>query len=170
MENGTVSMQVAEQLKPNTPYLFRAGQKDVYLFSADNVTVKKDDGQAASSAFKGNYEKTKADASGRYYGLTINNDASSRRASGVDYTFTQLKAGDPILPFSAYLIVDNGPETFGIQWSDGGTTAISNLTQDHVTEGLSPCEGWYTLSGQKLEGKPTQKGLYIHEGKIIVVK
>ena len=165
MENGTVSMQVAEQLTPNTPYLFRAGEYDVYLFSADNVTVKKDDGQTSSSAFVGNYEKTMADASGRYYGLTINSDASRRRASDVDYTFTQLKAGEPILPFSAYLIVDNGPETFGIKWSDGGPTAISHLTGDQTSN-----EGWYTLSGQKLEGKPAQKGLYIHEGKIIVVK
>ena len=29
---------------------------------------------------------------------------------------------------------------------------------------------WYTLQGAKLDGAPTQKGLYIHNGRVIVVK
>ena len=27
------------------------------------------------------------------------------------------------------------------------------------------CEGWYSISGQKLGGKPTVKGIYISSGK-----
>ena len=30
--------------------------------------------------------------------------------------------------------------------------------------------GWYTLDGRKLNGKPTKKGLYIHNGKKVVIK
>jgi hypothetical protein len=33
-----------------------------------------------------------------------------------------------------------------------------------------PETGWYTLSGQKLEGKPAVKGLYLNNGKKMVVK
>ena len=29
---------------------------------------------------------------------------------------------------------------------------------------------WYTLDGRKLDTKPTQKGMYIHNGKKVVVK
>ena len=47
-----------------------------------------------------------------------------------------------------------------------GTSGIS-LTSDSSSEG----EGkWYTLNGQKLNGKPTQKGVYIQSGKKVVIK
>ena len=29
---------------------------------------------------------------------------------------------------------------------------------------------WYTLDGRKLSGRPTQRGMYIHNGKTVVVK
>jgi len=47
-----------------------------------------------------------------------------------------------------------------------GTSGIS-LTSDSSPEG----EGkWYTLNGQKLNGKPMQKGVYIWNGKKVVLK
>ena len=30
-------------------------------------------------------------------------------------------------------------------------------------------EGWYTLDGRKLSGVPTQKGIYINNGKKVVI-
>ena len=41
----------------------------------------------------------------------------------------------------------------------------------NLTPALSKGEGeWYTLDGRKLDGKPTQKGLYIVNGKKVVIK
>jgi len=31
-------------------------------------------------------------------------------------------------------------------------------------------ESWFTLDGRKLSGKPTKGGLYIHNGKKVVIK
>ena len=31
-------------------------------------------------------------------------------------------------------------------------------------------EGWYTLDGRRLQGKPTQKGVYIQNGKKVIIK
>ena len=31
-------------------------------------------------------------------------------------------------------------------------------------------EGWYDLEGRKLSGKPDKKGLYIHNGRKVVIK
>ncbi len=31
-------------------------------------------------------------------------------------------------------------------------------------------QGWYTLDGRKLNGKPTQKGIYVNGGRKVVVK
>ena len=31
-------------------------------------------------------------------------------------------------------------------------------------------EGWYSLDGRKLDGQPTQHGIYINNGKKVVIK
>ena len=50
---------------------------------------------------------------------------------------------------------------------ENGTTSILGITTDgRIVE----AEGWYTLNGVKLQGVPTQKGIYIHNGKKLVVK
>ena len=49
-----------------------------------------------------------------------------------------------------------------------GTTGIDNL---NVNDNLNDNEAtWYDLNGRKLNGKPAQKGIYIKNGKKIVVK
>jgi hypothetical protein len=45
-------------------------------------------------------------------------------------------------------------------------TAITNKNADNADEE----DGWCTLNGVKLKGKPTQKGLYIKDGKKVLVK
>ena len=54
-----------------------------------------------------------------------------------------------------------------IEEADGSTTAISAITAEGVAV---PAEGWYTINGVKLNGVPTEKGIYINNGKKIVVK
>ena len=31
-------------------------------------------------------------------------------------------------------------------------------------------DAWYSLDGRKLDGKPTQNGMYIHGGRKVVIK
>ena len=50
---------------------------------------------------------------------------------------------------------------------DGTTTAIKAISGDVISKNA---EGWYTIGGMKLEGAPTQKGIYIQNGKKVVVK
>ena len=44
-------------------------------------------------------------------------------------------------------------------------TGISAVETDAANDGA-----WYTLSGVKLDGKPTEKGIYICNGKKVVIK
>ena len=44
-----------------------------------------------------------------------------------------------------------------------------SLPQPLQKEG-SQADAWYTLDGRKLNGKPTTKGLYIHNGKKVIIK
>ena len=49
---------------------------------------------------------------------------------------------------------------------DGETTSLASM--EDVRCKME--DVWYTLDGRKLQGKPTVKGLYIHNGKTIMIK
>ncbi len=56
-----------------------------------------------------------------------------------------------------------------IPLSSDGWTAIKGVkTGDRSQEtGVGSQEGWYTLQGQRV-AKPSRKGIYIHNGKLIL--
>jgi len=59
------------------------------------------------------------------------------------------------------------PIIFGsIGDGDGETTGIQSMYDDSSSTGN---DEWYTLNGQRIS-KPTKKGLYIHNGKKVVIK
>ena len=55
----------------------------------------------------------------------------------------------------------------GNEWVDyaGEETAVNAVTAATAADGV-----WYTLDGRKLNSRPHKKGLYIHNGRRIVVK
>ena len=68
----------------------------------------------------------------------------------------------------AYLLVDSStPARITVEELDGSVTAISTINAEGVA---MPAEGWYTVNGVKLEGAPTEKGIYINNGKKVVIK
>ena len=54
-----------------------------------------------------------------------------------------------------------------IEEPDGSTTTISAISAEGVAVAA---EGWYNLNGVKLQGVPTEKGVYINNGKKVVLK
>ena len=51
----------------------------------------------------------------------------------------------------------------------GTVTAINGVTKEVIGTNLN-ADGWYTLNGVKLNAAPTEKGIYINNGKKIVIK
>ncbi len=51
--------------------------------------------------------------------------------------------------------------------SNGGTTSVGTI---NALTGEISFDGWYTMDGRKLDGKPTKKGLYINNGRKVVIK
>jgi len=79
-----------------------------------------------------------------------------------------------IVPFEAYIDMTSMTKaprniTFFFEEIDGSTTAIKSIETDNQSSQQS-AEGWYTLNGVKLMSAPTQKGVYIKDGKKVVVK
>ena len=54
---------------------------------------------------------------------------------------------------------------YGENVTYGNATGISVIKANAQTD-----DSWYTIGGTRLSGKPTQKGVYIHQGKKAVVK
>ncbi len=60
------------------------------------------------------------------------------------------------------------PLTEGGNFDGEGTQ--NGIGHTEITEITERAGAWYTIDGVKLDGKPTKKGLYIHEGRKVVVK
>ncbi|MBR5061349.1 MAG: hypothetical protein IKX24_04310 [Prevotella sp.] len=75
------------------------------------------------------------------------------------YTGTTLNAN------KAYYLLPEGSNAKSLTISfDGEATGIRNADTD-VVDGA-----WYTIEGVQVQGKPMRKGLYIHNGKTVIVK
>ena len=75
-----------------------------------------------------------------------------------------LAAGKAYLKGLAELATPSAARIINLVFDDDAT-AIENYRQE-----ASTTNDWYTLDGRKLEGKPTRKGLYVKNGKKVVVR
>jgi len=57
---------------------------------------------------------------------------------------------------------------FVLNFGDGETTRITLV--DGSGFGVNGSDAWYTIDGRRLNGKPTQKGVYINKGNKVVIK
>ena len=141
--------------------------------------------------FKGTYEYKEwisgganAEEIGRAYGF------AGVAKTGIEVgDFVKVANGAKIRPMCCYLLWNNEPNsanarsftrgaaataeelpqriTVRLVGSNGQTTAIGTLD---TKTGEIDFSGWYDMSGHKLSGKPTKKGLYINNGKKVVSK
>ena len=60
-----------------------------------------------------------------------------------------------------------GASVFNIDFGEQGTQTVIGHTD--ITDSTDKADAaWYSLDGRKLEGKPTKKGVYIHNGRVVV--
>lgn len=57
---------------------------------------------------------------------------------------------------------------FDIDFNGGESTGVAALNDNR--EMIHDNDGWYTLTGVKLDGKPTRRGIYLHNGRKEAVK
>ncbi len=102
-------------------------------------------------------------------GFRANEAFFSVSAAKNDYYWGSDKNKTYMAPLGAYFQIPAGSpaRTIVFEEPDGSTTAIEAVTTVNAAKKL---EGWYTLNGMKLETAPTQKGIYIKDGKKVVLK
>lgn len=90
--------------------------------------------------------------------------ASTKASLPTGIIFTNKKAGSDSGAQTLNMAFKNG-NYYGDNVTYGNATGISVIKANAQTD-----ESWYTIGGTRLSGKPTQKGVYIHQGKKAVVK
>ncbi len=193
--NYTADMtEVVSPLVANTPYLFMpTGNADfsgTYAIPA-SITAGETTSGSGDWTFKGTYstiEWTSAPAKPTY-GFSAQ-DANDGITQG---QFVKVGSYVRIKPMRAYLEYkgsdsqfinarsltraaattsdDTLPETIGVRLisANGEVTAIGTL-YTRTGEVSFDSEAWYTLDGKRLNAKPNTKGIYVNNGKKVVIK
>ena len=71
--------------------------------------------------------------------------------------------------FRAHFEVPVGSAVKAFRVNVGGETSIISIDNGQLTMD-NEAGAWYDLSGRKLDGKPAQSGIYIKNGRKIVIK
>ena len=189
---------VAGDIEANTPYIFLPngtnGGKITVNNGSDKVSICTANQHTTENGqwdFIGTYERIKwthntSDPEydsyreaeiGNIYGF-----AAEEKSGATVGQFVKVTNNVWINPMRAYLKNSGGVAAPGLN-GEAPTTELPEAMKVVIVEGsettsLTPNpspwgEGsgyWYTLEGQKLNGKPAKKGLYIHNGRKEVVK
>jgi hypothetical protein len=155
-----------------TPFLFKPTEDDdvkvtnfdQVVFSGVNIekggNKNYDVADAAGNKFWGTFMETTTFYGAKYWYMSkgVWKDAAN---------YTEAKPVS-LKPFRAYCeIVNPAGARIVIEEEDGTLTTIdaANFNNEVMT-----AEGWYTVDGKKLNAAPTQKGVYINNGKKVVIK
>ena len=191
----TVTMEAANlnsgALAANTPYLFVPGATKSVVFSGIMpATVSTEAGTTPEGdwTFTGTYVEKRWDVTqnteeiGRIFGFATGQgyggkDASSDTSPG---DFIRLNSGG-IKPFRAYLKYTGNlartrgegglPERMTVRLV-GANGEIQGIGEIRLSTGevTFDSRAWYDLNGRRLEGKPSEKGIYINGGRKVVIK
>ena len=186
-------------LVANTPYIVVPTASSIWLANGGTLCTAEGGGQETKPSgsnwtFKGTYSYMKwttdtsdpdynaerADEIGKAYGF-----AGKEKTDIEVGDFVRVASGAKIRPMGCYLLWSDTQNaarrmtrgaadselpqriTVRLVSSNGETTAIGEL--DTKTGEIS-MDGWRTLDGIKLSGKPSQRGIYINNGRKIVIK
>ena len=108
---------------------------------------------------------------------TVNNDAKYRWLAHKEYKNDNnwknpKNTAHALTPMEAYLILDPAATKANVFVEDfdfeNNTTAIKSISVDEI-HGMT-AKGMYNLNGMKMQSAPTQKGVYIQNGKKVILK
>ena len=152
-------------LKANKPYIFEAKEGGVTDPMVRVVDVKAN--PAETEGFKGVYERKEYEDGMYCY-------AGEKRGEYTIGQFVEMGPGSYVPPFRAYMIGGGAP-SYAIAW-DGIVDEFDDVTEVKTIEtkktvaSEKTSEGWWTMNGMRLTDKPKKAGLYIFNGKMVVVK
>ena len=170
-DNGTLTLNFTDYpVSAGTPYIVKWTNTGDPIENPvfKNVEIKNNAGYASSTyvTFRGTFSPYTLEASRSVLYLGAGNMLyypSADVTIGSCRGYFQLKgvtAGDPEDPKA-------GVRSFVLNFGDESTGIISLPTE---YKDFKDNAAWYTHDGRRLSGKPTQRGIYINNGKKVVIK
>lgn len=156
---------VTKGLAAKTPYIFK--KSGAGKISVKNVSVTTD-AAPASTELIGTFTpitwtysmlNSKKNEHKYVYGFAAADQGDDIQAG----EFVRVAAGATIKPYRAYLEVAYDASRIAINWGGDETTGIRTL------QSVKPQAGWFTIGGSRLAGAPSKPGLYIFNGKKVIV-
>ena len=186
-------------LQANTPYLVEPVTSDLtdgkvtFDLNGGMVTLKTETSNEGSTntdwQFVGTYTRLTYGTTpftGNAYGFA----SKDKTVDGIEVKageFVYAKEGAAVPPLHCFLTYKNGEQFAGARAMTRGAGSEEDLPQSIIVRlvgtngettnvmtldtrtGEISTDGWYDMSGRKLDGKPRKKGLYINNGKKIVI-
>ncbi len=174
-------------LDANTPYLFVPNATGHVLFHGSAPsTIEAGNAVNAGWTFQDTYARINWTTDPQ----TVYGFAAPGKADLAEGKFFRVKGGQNsyVLPFRAYLDAAGGgastrggnapvasglPDVMNVRLIDFGEETgikrIANPASDPSPSGAGS-KGWYSIDGRRLSVKPSAKGIYIHDGKKVVIK
>ena len=162
----TLNFKDAEKIEAGKPYMVKwTSGDDVTNPEFKKVTLSSTTPQDVMVndlvTFKGTYAPTTLTANDR-----------TKLYLSADNSLYYPDADVPINSFRAYFMLhgitvgnaSNQAHSFVLNFGDE-TDGIAGVISNDVK-----ADGWFTLDGRRLNGEPTEKGIYIHQGRKVVVK
>ena len=161
-----------DELEAGTPYIIKwdAAETNIVAPVFNGVTIDKTDNSFTSGSgdtrvrFLGTYKSTAFDAEDK--SILFLGDANTlyypTRGAGIGAQRAYFKIGsDAALArrLTAFNIDFGDDEATGIISIENGKLTIDNAS-----------DAWYSLDGRKLQGKPSVKGVYVNNGRKVVIK
>ena len=166
-------------LTANKPYLLKP--KGTGIDFSDHYTLAGSITAGSTTSgdweFKGVYASKTWTEAGYDYGFAASSGTAKDGETVSAGDFVKVGSGASIAPMRAYLTYTGAgargmsaealPDriTVVLLSSSGGTTAIGEINTR-----TGETSNWFDLNGRRLDGKPAQKGIYINNGKKVVVK
>ena len=175
--NGTLTLNftaTVTEMEAGKPYLIKWDNTGADLTESDlvftGVTIDKtvnnvacDLGSDQSVTFTGTYAPVNIGSNGDNTKLYIGSDNQIYYPNGT-MTINSQRAYFQLIGLTAGDLTA-GASAFVLNFGDGETTGISPSPTLPQGKGA-----WYTLDGRQLQGEPTQKGLYINNGRKVIIK
>ena len=131
---------------------------------------------SASNLLHGSDAAAETTGGATYYKLSYGTDQTSNGGSDLTDVFGWYWGADNGEAFTsaahkAWLALpsNNARGFAGLPDYDDDTMGIADLRYDDH-DGSLEREGWYSLDGRRLSGKPSAKGVYINNGRKVVIK
>lgn len=159
-----VELDERQYIKKGVPMLlYRTGDATDSFFPE---VVKKDEANLAG-----------IDSDSRFRWTTGNTTVASLQSANsgkdiwilVNDEFVRTESGT-IPAYKCYLLLDNGAIPSPALAMRLNTTGVEQIVNTELSNQEPKESRWYTLDGQRLESMPTKKGIYINQGKKIIVK